>query len=52
MELSEIIIHELIKESESNVVELILANELISNNLESNTLITSVSEIYKSDKLL
>lgn len=52
MELSKIIIHELIKESESNVVELILSNELIPNNLESKALITSLSESYKSDKIL
>ncbi|WP_121967252.1 nucleoid-associated protein [Myroides sp. N17-2] len=52
MELSKIIIHELIKESESNVVNLILSDELIPNNLESKTLITSLSESYKSDKIL
>lgn len=52
MELSKIIIHELIKESESNEVELILSEELIPNNVESTALVTALSDSYKSDRIL
>lgn len=52
MELNKIIIHELIKESESNEVELILSEELIPNNAESTALVTALSDSYKSDRIL
>ncbi len=52
MTLSKVIIHELIKESESNQTELILSEELIPNNPETTALLTALSDSYKSDRIL
>lgn len=52
MELSKLIIHEIKKESESNVVELDLSNELVPINDDSIALVNSLSSAYKSDKIL
>lgn len=52
MELSKLIIHELIKEKESNHVEIVLSEELIPNNDESTALISALSDSYKGDRIL
>lgn len=52
MELKKIIIHELIKERESDQVELILSGELVPNNDESIALVTALSDTYRSDRIL
>lgn len=52
MELKKIVVHELIKESESKDVETIFSDELISINQNSTTFITSLLKAYNSDKIL
>lgn len=52
MELRKLIIHELIKEKESNQVEIVLSEELVPNNDESTALISALSDSYKSDRIL
>lgn len=52
MELKKLIIHELIKEKESNQVEIELSEELIPNNDESTALVSALSDSYKSDRIL
>ncbi|RUT68495.1 hypothetical protein D0817_20415 [Flavobacterium cupreum] len=52
MELRKLIIHELIKEKESNQVEIVLSEELIPNNDESTALVSALSDSYRSDRIL
>lgn len=52
MELKKIIIHELIKERESDNVEVILSEALVPNNEDSIALIQALSDTYKSDRIL
>ena len=52
MELRKIIIHELIKEKDSNEVELILSDELIPIENNSIALIQGLSDTYRGDKIL
>lgn len=52
MNLTKIIIHEIKKESESNIVELELSDDLIPVNDDSVALVTSLSDAFKKDKIL
>jgi len=52
MELTKIIIHEILKDSGENETEVKLSNELISNNENSTNLISTLLNSYKSDKIL
>ena len=51
MELKKVIIHEIIKDSGENETEIKLSDELVSNNVNSVNLISTLLKSYNSDKI-